>query len=112
MDFPCATTRRRRVFYRLPSRGEFRFQSNNEDASFWHGFAATGYYSGTIVDIFKPTSTNPEIQLAYTSFGVTSGYYLSRIRLLRVRLSNTQLGSPGDGKRQLQRAHRGATLDQ
>ena len=28
---------------------------------------------------------------------------LVRIRLLRVRLSNTQLGSPGDGKRQLQR---------
>jgi hypothetical protein len=61
----------------LPSSDEFRFQSNSEDTSYWHGFAASGFYSGTIVDVFKPTSTNPEIQLTYTSFGVTTGYYSS-----------------------------------
>lgn len=62
-------------FIDLPSTAEFRFESNNEDSAFWHGFAATGFYSGTFVDIFKPRSTNPEIQLTYTSFGVSNGYY-------------------------------------
>ena len=58
----------------LPSTGEIRFESSSEDAAYWHGFAATGFYTGTFVDVFKPTSTNPEIQLTYTSFGVSSGY--------------------------------------
>lgn len=61
----------------LPSRDEFRFESNSQDASFWHGFAAIGWYEGTNISVFKPASTNPEIQLTYTSFGVTSGYYTS-----------------------------------
>jgi len=61
----------------LPSRREFRFEKNSEDSSYWHGFAASGFYGGTVVDVLKPVSTNPEIQLTYTSFGVTSGYYTS-----------------------------------
>ena len=61
----------------LPSRDEFRFESDFEDGSYWHGFAQSGFYEGTIVDVFKPASTNPEIQLTYTSFGVTTGYYTS-----------------------------------
>lgn len=64
-------------FIDLPSRAEFRFKSDSEDSSYWRGFAAFGFYDGTYVDVFKPTSTNPEIQLTYTSFGVTSGYYTS-----------------------------------
>ena len=61
----------------LPSTDEFRFEKSSEDSSYWHGFAASGFYAGTDVAVFKPTSTNPEIQLTYTSFGVTSGYYTS-----------------------------------
>ena len=61
----------------LPSTDEFRFESNSEDSSYWGGFASTGFYTGTFVGVFKPASTNPEIQLTYTSFGVTSGYYSS-----------------------------------
>ena len=98
-------------FIDLPSRGEFRFQSNNEDASFWHGFAATGYYSGTIVDIFKPTSTNPEIQLAYTSFGVTSGYYLSEFGFFAFGLATPNSGVPVTGSASYNALIAGATLD-
>jgi hypothetical protein len=61
----------------LPSREEFQFVNENEDAGFWHDFAATGFYEGTIVDVSKPRSTNPEIQLSYTSYGISTGYYSS-----------------------------------
>lgn len=67
-----ATTQR--YLIDLPSVPEFGFISRGEDASFWYDLAG-GFYSGTYVDVFKPRSTNPEIQLAYTSFGVTTGYY-------------------------------------
>jgi hypothetical protein len=61
----------------LPSTDEFVFESYDENASYWQGYASTGYYDDTYIDVFKPRSSNPEIQLAYTSFGITSGYYSS-----------------------------------
>lgn len=59
----------------LPSTEEFRLVSSLETESYWRGSVQTGFYGSTLYDIFKPRSTNPEIQLAYTSFAATSGYY-------------------------------------
>lgn len=84
-------------FIDLPSGDEFRFESSSEDPSYWHGFASTGFYSDTFVDIFKPTSTNPEIQLAYTSFGVSSGYYSSDFGFFAFGSATPNSGVPVTG---------------
>ena len=81
----------------LPSTGEFRFVSDSEDASFWHGLNQTGYYDGTYIDILKPTATNPEIQLAYTSLGISSGYYSSEFGFFAFGLPTASSGVPVTG---------------
>jgi hypothetical protein len=97
----------------LPSIDEFAFQSGNDDASFWHAFVATGFYhyTGTIVDIFKPTSTNPEIQLAYTSFGVTNGYYTAPFGFFAFGSATPNSGVPVTGSASYGALIAGATLD-
>lgn len=81
----------------LPSTEEFRFVSNSENPSYWQGYAQTGFYSDAIVEVFKPRPTNPEIQLAYTSFAVTSGYYQSSFGLLAFGSATPESGVPVTG---------------
>jgi hypothetical protein len=95
----------------LPSRDEFRFESNSQDASFWHGFAATGFYEGTIIDVFKPSSTNPEIQLSYTSYGITSGYYTSDFGFFAFGSATPGAGVPVTGTANYDALIRGRALD-
>jgi hypothetical protein len=96
----------------LPSTEPFRFQSDHEDPSYWHGFANNGWYGGTIVDIFKPTSTNPEIQLAYTSFGTTNGYYAPQFGFVAFGQATPQSGVPVTGSATYNGLIAGRPLDQ
>lgn len=81
----------------LPSTDEFRFESSSQDARFWHGFApGTGFY-GSYISVFKPTSTNPEIQLSYTSYGITSGYYSSEFSFFAFGSATPASGVPVTG---------------
>lgn len=98
-------------FIDLPSTGEFRFESNSEDSAFWHGFAATGFYSGNFVDVFKPRSTNPEIQLTYTSFGITSGYYSTPFGFFAFGIPTPSSGVPVTGTATYDAHVRGGTLN-
>ncbi len=95
----------------LPSTPEFLFESGREDESYWHGFAYTGSYSGTIVDVFKPRSTNPEIQLAYTSFATTSGYYESQFGFVAFGQATPESGVPLTGGATYNALIAGSTLD-
>jgi hypothetical protein len=98
-------------FVDLPSTQEFRFESGRDDESFWHGFDQTGSYSGTIIDVFKPRSTNPEIQLAYTSFATTSGYYSSQFGLVAFGQATPDSGVPLTGSATYNALVAGRTLD-
>jgi hypothetical protein len=71
-----------------------QFTSYNEDLSFWFG-SITG--SDNFVDIFKPRSTNPEISLSYTSFGVTTGYYASDFGFFAFGIPTAPAGVPVTG---------------
>lgn len=84
-------------FMDLPSTDEFRFNNFGETSSFWSAFIATGFYSGTILDIFKPSQTNPEIQLAYTSFGISSGYYTTPFGFFAFGIPTPASGVPISG---------------
>ena len=81
----------------LPSTDEFSFKSSSEDSSYWHGFVQTGFYTGTIVDVLKPRSSNPEIQLAYTSFATTNGYYQSQFGFVAFGSATPASGVPVTG---------------
>lgn len=81
----------------LPSHGEATLQIDSQDATYWHGRAFTGFYEGTWVDVFKPTSTNPEIQLAYTSFGATSSYDTSDFGFFAFGIPTPSSGVPVTG---------------
>lgn len=98
-------------FIDLPSTGELRFQSSSEDPSYWHGFASTGFYTGTFIDVLKPTSTNPEIQLTYTSFGVTSGYYTSQFGFFAFGSATPNSGVPVTGSASYNAIIAGRPLD-
>jgi hypothetical protein len=95
-----------------PATGEFRFLSSAEDSSYWHGFVNNGFYGGTIVDIFKPTSTNPEIQLAYTSFGTTTGYYAPQFGFVAFGQATPESGVPVTGSATYNGLIAGRPLDQ
>jgi hypothetical protein len=96
----------------LPSTDPFRFVSSSEDASYWHGFVNTGFYGGTLVDIFKPTSTNPEIQLAYTSFGASSGYYAPQFGFVAFGQATPASSIPVTGSATYNALVAGRSLDQ
>jgi hypothetical protein len=81
----------------LPSTDEFVFDSYDENDSYWQGYASTGYYDDTYIDVFKPRSSNPEIQLAYTSFGITSGYYSSDFGFFAFGIPTPGSGVPVTG---------------
>jgi hypothetical protein len=70
-----------------------------------------GHYNGTYVDVFKPASTNPEIQLTYTSFGVTSGYYKSEYGFLAFGSATPSSGVPVTGTATYDALVKGATLN-
>jgi hypothetical protein len=95
----------------LPATNEFTFEADSEDATYWHGFAATGFYEGTIVDVFKPRSSNPEIQLTYTSFAVTSGYYTSDFGFLAFGTATPNSGVPVTGSASYNAILAGRALD-
>jgi len=95
----------------LPSRDEFRFVSTSQDASFWYGFAATGYYQGTLVDVAKPSATNPDIQLSYTSYGITTGYYTSDFGFFAFGSATPAAGVPITGTASYDALIRGRALD-
>jgi hypothetical protein len=97
-------------FIDLPSRDEFLFKSSNEDSTYWHGFDGS-YVSGTFIDVFKPTSTNPEVQLTYTSFGVTNGYYTSPYGFIAFGSATPSSGVPVTGTATYDAYVRGGTLD-
>ena len=59
-------------FMDLPVTGDGRYVYNSQNSSFWNGWIEG---QDPYVNVFKPSSTNPEIQLTYTSFGVAYGYY-------------------------------------
>lgn len=96
----------------VPATAQFRFESGQEDASYWHGFVNSGFYGGTIVDIFKPTSTNPEIQLAYTSFGATTGYYAPQFGFVAFGQATPQSSVPVIGSATYNGLIAGRPLDQ
>jgi hypothetical protein len=95
----------------LPSTDEFRFVSDSEDAAFWYGFNWTGYYDGTYIQVLKPTSTNPEIQLSYTSVGVTSGYYSSEFGFFAFGSATPGSGVPVTGSASYSAIIAGRPLD-
>ena len=95
----------------LPSREEFQFVNENEDAGFWHDFAATGFYEGTIVDVSKPRSNNPEIQLSYTSYGISTGYYSSDFSFFAFGSATPAAGVPLTGTASYDAIVRGRPLD-
>jgi hypothetical protein len=98
-------------FVDLPSTAEFRFESSSEDPAYWHGFVATGFYTGTIVDVFKPRVTNPQIQLTYTSFGVTTGYYTAPYGFFAFGMATPGSGVPVTGTATYDAVVRGNTLN-
>jgi hypothetical protein len=98
-------------FVDLPSRDEFRFASDSEDASFWNGFAAIGHYEGTVIDVLKPRSTNPEIQLSYTSYGITTGYYTSDFGFFAFGSATPGAAIPVTGTASYDAVIRGRILD-
>jgi hypothetical protein len=95
----------------LPSTDEFRFDSIGADASYWYGGVGGGFYFDTYIDVFKPTSTNPEIQLAYTSFGITSGYYHSQFGFFAFGSATPSSGVPVTGTANYNALIAGAPLD-
>jgi hypothetical protein len=78
----------------LPSGEESPFIDYGEDASYWNGYAAGGSY----LNVFKPTSTNPEMQLDYTSFGaITQSYYSSDFGFFTFGIPTPATGVPVTG---------------
>ena len=98
-------------FIDLPSTDEFQFESSSENAAYWTGFAATGFYTGTIVNVFKPRATNPEIQLTYTSFGVSTGYYTTQYGFFAFGSATPGSGVPVTGTATYDAFVRGGTLN-
>ena len=59
----------------LPSHTPGAFVANSTtDDRFWFGYIQ-GSTRGDTFSVFKPSASNPDIQLAYTSYGIASGYY-------------------------------------
>lgn len=50
----------------LPSKNPGKFFATSEDSRNWHGHIEGGGF--TVLSVFKPTPTNPDIQLSHTSF--------------------------------------------
>ena len=95
----------------LPSIDEFPLQNSGENASFWSDGTSTGPDSDTGVNIFKPRSTNPEIQLAYTSFGTSSGYYATEFSFFAFGIPTPASGVPVTGSASYNALIVGQTLD-
>lgn len=78
----------------LPSTPPGKVMVGGEDDRFWHGWldGSGGYYS-----VFKPSATNPDIALAYTSFGVSSGYYSSEFGFTAFGIATPGSGIPVSG---------------
>ena len=66
----------------------------SEDARFWHG-SLEG--SGAYFSVFKPSPSNPDIALAYTSYGITSGYWSSELGFVAFGLATPSSGIPLSG---------------
>lgn len=66
----------------------------NEDASYWRGYLES---QDPFFDVFKPSSTNPDIALAYTSFGISSGYYSQAFGFTAFGIATPGSGIPLSG---------------
>lgn len=90
---------------------EFRFETSSETSAFWRGFVATGFYDGTFIDVFKPSASNPEFQLTYTSFGITSGYYSPHFGFFAFGIPTPSSGVPVTGSATYDAYVRGSALN-
>jgi hypothetical protein len=95
----------------VPTRDESHFDQYSYDASYWYGATSTGHYSEASLRIFKPTSTNPEIQLAYTSFGASDGYYTNDFSFFAFGIPTPGSGVPVTGTASYNAIVRGRPLD-
>lgn len=78
----------------LPSQPAGAILLFGEDNMFWHG-GLQG--SGAYFSVFKPSPTNPEIALAYTSYGISSGYWSSDFGFVAFGMATPSSGVPVTG---------------
>lgn len=78
----------------LPSTTPGKVQLFSEDSRFWHGFHES---FGSYISVFKPSPTNPDIALAYTSYGISSGYWSSEFGFTAFGLATPSGGVPLTG---------------
>lgn len=90
----------------IPAESVFDFFG--EDSRNWQGFLVG---QDPYVDVFKPVSTNPEIQLAYTSFAVANGYYTTPFGFVAFGMATPTGGVPITGTATFDAYARGATLN-
>lgn len=93
----------------LPSTNPGRvLLTGGEDNSFWYGFIEG---SGSYFSVFKPSSTNPKIALAYTSYGISSGYYTSEFGFTAFGMATPSSGIPLSGTATYEAIADGFTLN-
>ena len=95
-------------FVDLPAIPESPFVAYGDDAARWYG-----YFHGQdpYADVFKPTSTNPEMQLAYTSYAAFNGYYTTPYGFVAFGLGTPSSGIPLTGTATYNAYVAGSTLD-